>query len=510
MSDHPTPAKILETGLAFWASKTLLSAVEIGLFTELAHGPQSFESLRGRLGLHVRSARDFFDTLTALGFLTRTDDTYANTRETDLFLDKKKPSYVGGILEMANHRLYPFWGHLTEALRTGQPQNELKGGGAGMFETLYADPARLREFLQSMTGLSHGANMTIAKKLPWSDYRTFVDVGTAQGDLAAQIALANPHLKGIGFDLPEVAPIFEDYTAATKTADRVSFQPGNFMNDPIPSADVVLMGHILHDWDLQTKKMLIQKAYDALPAGGAPRRLRSDHRRRAQQERVRLDDEPEHARRDARASTTLARTAARGCASGLPRRVSKRSSVPTRWSSRSSSRLDVAATRRSPRNARRTPRSRHGRAPCIARRLVDHTVVDVLPHGLREDARELAPLGRDHARKDAEAAARRDDVGGDLEVVHAREQGGLSAMIVHPAEALDVVHGGGVENERVGGELGLGLGKPARVRVALGRVDRPRDASPSLRATSRARWAGTRGAPDRPRPSRGRRCGRRR
>lgn len=269
MSDHPTPAKILETGLAFWASKTLLSAVEIGLFTELAHGPQSFESLRGRLGLHVRSARDFFDTLTALGFLTRTDDTYANTRETDLFLDKKKPSYVGGILEMANHRLYPFWGHLTEALRTGQPQNELKGGGAGMFETLYADPARLREFLQSMTGLSHGANMTIAKKLPWSDYRTFVDVGTAQGDLAAQIALANPHLKGIGFDLPEVAPIFEDYTAATKTADRVSFQPGNFMNDPIPSADVVLMGHILHDWDLQTKKMLIQKAYDALPAGGA-------------------------------------------------------------------------------------------------------------------------------------------------------------------------------------------------------------------------------------------------
>ena len=139
-----TPEKILQTGLAFWPSKTLLSAIEMGVFTELAHGPEPFETLCGRLGLHPRSARDFLDTLVALGFLTRSGDRYANTPETDLFLDRKKPSYVGGILEMANQRLYPFWGHLTEALRTGQPQNEVKAGGPGMFETLYADPARLK------------------------------------------------------------------------------------------------------------------------------------------------------------------------------------------------------------------------------------------------------------------------------------------------------------------------------------------------------------------------------
>jgi len=72
--DHPTPAKILETGLAFWASKTLLSAVEMGIFTELASGPRGFEELRGRLGLHARSARDFFDALCALGFLQKTND----------------------------------------------------------------------------------------------------------------------------------------------------------------------------------------------------------------------------------------------------------------------------------------------------------------------------------------------------------------------------------------------------------------------------------------------------
>src|SRR5215218_8588781 len=170
VSEQLTPERILQTGLGFWASKTLLSAIEINLFTELARGPEHFEQLRGRLGLHPRSARDFMDALVALGFLTRTGDQYANTKECDLFLDRKKPSYVGGILEMANHRLYPFWGHLTEALRTGAPQNEVKSGGPGLFETLYADPARLKQFLAAMTGISHGANMTIARAFPWNGY----------------------------------------------------------------------------------------------------------------------------------------------------------------------------------------------------------------------------------------------------------------------------------------------------------------------------------------------------
>ncbi len=269
MQEQLHPDKILQAGLAFWGSKTLLSAIEMGLFTELSRGPESYDSLTARLGLHPRSGRDFLDALVALGFLKRSGDRYSNTPEADLFLDRQKPSYVGGILEMANHRLYPFWGHLTEALRTGAPQNEVKGGGPGLFETLYADPARLKEFLAAMTGISHGANLKIARTFPWKDYRTFADVGTAQGDLAAQISLANPHLHGFGFDLPEVAPVFEEYVAKVGVADRLRFAPGDFFKQDFPKVDVVLMGHILHDWDLPTKKALIQKAFDAIPAGGA-------------------------------------------------------------------------------------------------------------------------------------------------------------------------------------------------------------------------------------------------
>ena len=266
----PSPEHILKIGLGFWASKALLSAVEMEVFTELAKHPEDLDAVTGRLGLHPRGARDFLDALVALGFLTRDENNgrYANTPETDLFLDKRKPSYMGGILEMANHRLYPFWGDLTTALRTGEQQNEAKAGD-DMFAKLYADPAKLKEFLHAMSGVSRGANMAIAKTFDWSGYGSFVDAGTAQGDLALQIATANPHLQGIGFDLPEVAPIFEDYIVTNGAADRVRFVGGNFFEDPLPKADVVLYGHILHDWDLDEKRHLLRKAHDALPGGGA-------------------------------------------------------------------------------------------------------------------------------------------------------------------------------------------------------------------------------------------------
>jgi hypothetical protein len=268
MASERTPEGILQLGLGFWGSKVLLSAVELGLFTHLSQGSLSAESLKERLDLHPRSTRDFLDALVALGMLKREGDRYTNTPETDMFLDRNKPSYIGGILEMANARLYGFWGHLTEALRTGTPQNEIKMG-EDLFGTLYGDPNRLRFFLRGMTGISMGASMAIAQKFPWSNYQTFIDVGCAQGGLPVQIALAHSHIAGGGFDLPVVGPIFKDYVASFGLEQRLRFYSGDFFKDPLPPADVLIMGHILHDWDLEQKRALIAKAYEALPSGGA-------------------------------------------------------------------------------------------------------------------------------------------------------------------------------------------------------------------------------------------------
>ena len=264
-----TPDAIMQLGTAFWGSKTLLSAVELKLFAELSEaGPLDGEELRERLSLHPRSARDFFDALVALGMLARTDGRYSNTPETDLFLDPAKPTYMGGMLEMANARLYTFWGSLTEGLRTGQPQNEVKMGD-DFFETLYADPEKLAQFTSAMSGLSRATGEAIAAKFPWRDYGSVIDIGCAQGAVPVAIATAHDHLTGGGFDLPPVEPIFNSYVARFGLADRLSFTPGDFFADPLPSADVLIMGHILHDWDLDQKRLLLQKAYAALPKGGA-------------------------------------------------------------------------------------------------------------------------------------------------------------------------------------------------------------------------------------------------
>jgi len=258
----------MQLGMGYWASKALLSAVELGLFSELAKGPLTLDELTTRLRISQRSAQDFFDALVALGMLDRRDSQYMNTPESDYFLDRARPSYIGGLLEMLNARLYGAWGHLTEALRSGEPPSEAKDS-ATPFDTLYATPEKLEEFLSAMTGVSLPNARQIAAAFPWRDYKSFVDVGAAQGGFAVELAEAHPHLSGAGFDLPAVRPVFERYVKAHGLSERVRFHAGNFFTDSLPSADVLVMGHILHDWDLPTRKMLIKKAFAALHMGGA-------------------------------------------------------------------------------------------------------------------------------------------------------------------------------------------------------------------------------------------------
>ena len=260
----------MQLGLGFWGSKALLSAVELGLFTMLAaKGPMSAARITGEFALHPRSVRDFLDALVALGMLQRDKaGVYANSPETAAYLDRAKPEYVGGILEMASVRLFGFWGSLTEALRTGLPQNESKTGG-DTFAALYSTPQRLKTFLEGMTGISLPAAKAIAAKFPWKNHKTFIDIGAAQGAVPVEVAKAHPHLTGEGFDLPVVQPIFDDYIAKHRLADRLKFIAGDFFKEPLPKADVLIMGHILHDWNLEEKKMLLRKAFDALPKGGS-------------------------------------------------------------------------------------------------------------------------------------------------------------------------------------------------------------------------------------------------
>jgi hypothetical protein len=271
--NKPDPSHILQTATAFWPSKVLLSAVGLGVFTALGKKAMTAEELGKALSLNPRGWYDFFDTLVALKFLERDGDgpggRYKNTVDTATFLDKASPAYIGGIADMMNTRLYRFWGELETALKTGKPQNEIKDGGTSMFAKLYADPARLGIFLEAMSGFQGGNFMALAEKFDFGRYKTVTDVGGALALLSRVVGARHKQLTFKSFDLPEVAPHAQKHVDASGMKDRITVVSGDFFKDDLPKADVVTMGNILHDWNLPNKKILIKKAYDALPAGGA-------------------------------------------------------------------------------------------------------------------------------------------------------------------------------------------------------------------------------------------------
>ena len=261
------PGPILQTAFAFWSSKVLLTAVEFGVFTKLGKRRITGAKFGAELGLHPRSISDFFDALVAMKFLDREGDgpsaEYFNTPAGALYLDRDSPRYVGGILVMLNERLFKFWHDLPEALHTGKPQNEVKHGQKGMFEELYEDLPRLEQFMGAMTGLSRINFEAFAGKFDFSKFKTLCDVGGATGLLCIEAAKKHPHLQCVSFDLPHVEPIARRHIASAGLSDRISTATGDFFKDPLPKADLITMGMILHDWNLEKKMHLIRAAYDA-------------------------------------------------------------------------------------------------------------------------------------------------------------------------------------------------------------------------------------------------------
>ncbi|HEX2313494.1 MAG TPA: methyltransferase [Thermomonospora sp.] len=264
------PWPVIETGLSFWKSRVLLSAIELGVFGALREGPLTAERLTERLKLDGRGVRDFLDALVAMGMLDRDDDGYRTSAASARFLDEERQeTYVGGLLTVADRLWYDSWRSLTEALRTGKPQNAATTGEDDPFAALYADPERTRQFQSAMSGGAMGAALALAEDFPWGERGTVADVGAAGGAVLRTLLTRHPHLRGIGFDLPPVEPSFRATAEAAGLADRMTFVPGDFFTDPMPTADVIVLGHVLHDWDEPAKRALLRKAYDALPPGGA-------------------------------------------------------------------------------------------------------------------------------------------------------------------------------------------------------------------------------------------------
>ncbi|GAA1858899.1 methyltransferase [Asanoa iriomotensis] len=266
---QPDASKIVELGMAFCGSKVMLSAVELGLFTVLHEGAQTEEQLRRRLELHGRGVRDFLNALVRMGLLAHTGESFANTELSDRYLVRGASTYMGSFLDRANRVLYGAWGNFTDALRTGEAQLDQVRARGNMFSNLYENPDAMRDFLAMMDGLNSILGPLLARAFDWSGHRSVVDIGGARGNLVASLIKAHPHLEATVFDLPPVEAAFTEHMAAIGLADRTTFRGGDFFSDPLPEGDVLIIGHVLEDWNNEQRQLLLKNAYAAVRPGGA-------------------------------------------------------------------------------------------------------------------------------------------------------------------------------------------------------------------------------------------------
>jgi hypothetical protein len=254
---------------AYRKAKVLHSAVELGLFDLLAAAPAGEKEIRDRLGLHPRMSRAFLDALVALDLVQVDERGYRNSEVATAFLVRDAAIYLGAAIRTASQRHYQAWSRLTEALRDGRSTGSARDGGGNPFRALYERLDDARGFLAQMDSFNGFVGAGIVDCLDWQRYGSFVDVGGARGNIAAQLVRARPHLRGGVFELPAIEPLFDEHMAQLGTADRVIFHAGDFFVDPLPAADVLIFGHVLHDWSPDERQTLLHRAYEALDPGGA-------------------------------------------------------------------------------------------------------------------------------------------------------------------------------------------------------------------------------------------------
>ncbi|AGL16641.1 methyltransferase [Actinoplanes sp. N902-109] len=268
---------ILELGTAFCTARCVLTAVDLDLFTVLEGAPATAAELGDQLGLHPRGVPAFLDVLVELGLLQHSAGTYRNDPAATRHLVSGRSGDVTGFLRRSTHMLWPAWTRFDEMLRTGKPTAEAD------YTEMIKDPAKLRRFLGMMDALNGLLAPELAEAFDWSGRGTVLDVGGARGNLVGNLVKLRPHLRGMVFDLPQMADPFAEHMAALELTGKVTFHSGSFFDNPLPRADVVCIGHVLHDWAEDECRAVVAKAFEAVNPGGAllvyDRMLRADGRR---------------------------------------------------------------------------------------------------------------------------------------------------------------------------------------------------------------------------------------
>jgi acetylserotonin N-methyltransferase len=263
------PATIIELIEAFRRSKTMFTAVAMGIFDLLVNRPARAQDLASELHVNEGGLCRLLDGCVGLGLLTQDNGVYSNSELATVYLCRSSPRSLAGYIRYSDSALYPLWGKLEEAVREGSPRWQQVFGSEGpIFAHFFRTDEAMRDFLAGMHGFGLLSSESVVNSFDLSRFRRLLDLGGATGHLAIAACRRYPELRAVVFDLTPVIRIAQDHVAGIPESGRIDLVSGDFFSDPLPDADLCALGRILHDWSEYKIRRLLEKIHRALPAGG--------------------------------------------------------------------------------------------------------------------------------------------------------------------------------------------------------------------------------------------------
>jgi len=262
----PDPSVVLDLIEAFRRSKTMFTAVRLGVFDRL---PATAEHLGRTLEADPGALGRLLDGCVGLGLLQKNADRYENTPASDAYLRKQSPQRLTGYIEYSDQVLYRLWGCLDGAVKEGTHRwKNALGLDGPIFSSFFRTPEARSEFLAGMHGLGLLTSPAVVRVFNLNRFRHLADLGGATGHLAVAACERYGEMYATVFDLAEVVEEARAHVNVSRAAGRIRLQAGDFFQDPLPEADLYAVGRILHDWSEPKIRTLLTRIHAALPPGG--------------------------------------------------------------------------------------------------------------------------------------------------------------------------------------------------------------------------------------------------
>jgi acetylserotonin N-methyltransferase len=266
----PDPTPVLDLIEAFRHSKTMFTALTLGVFDRLHRGPARAAELAADLGFHAGALERLLDGCAALGLLRKENGLYSNQPVAEHYLYSGSPDTLNGYVRYSDEALFRMWGNLGDAVREGTPRWRQTWGVEGaIFSGFYRSDAAMRDFLGGMHGFGMLTSPRVAAAFDLSRFRRMVDLGGGTGHLAIAACRHYPQLRAVVFDLPRVTALARETISLAGFDDRIRTHDGDFFAGDLPEGDLYAAGRILHDWDDRKVTALLRTVARQLPPGGA-------------------------------------------------------------------------------------------------------------------------------------------------------------------------------------------------------------------------------------------------